>query len=416
MFRELNSKPASRRSLARTLILTYLALTLAITGLLTLVTHWVVKDLEEQLQYIDMGMAIKRIRNEYLAGIDPQRPTRFFHGPPHSSAIPDWLQDLEPGFYKRRHNQRMLHIIVDDYNGDRYILLRDYTSYEHQQVLTMSIVPLSLGSSLIAALALGLATSRRIVNPISALTAHIRQRQNLPPQTQLAAHYCTQDEINELAQAFDSAYNQLEQALQRERAFVADISHDLRTPLMVISTTCELLHDDPSLNPATTRQLNRIEHALQNLQQQFELYSLLARNQPAHAKLPMQDLPSLAKALYQTWQAQAQRQQTQLTLQLTESADSATAPHYPRALLRGLLNDLLRYQLHRTPRGAQITLHVGLTDVEITTEQSSYATHSQPGAGLSLARRICQKQGWRLSETCHDEGRRNCIYIDLSNA
>ena len=86
---------SARRGLARYLVRTYLLLALLVGGVLTWVSIWSVNTLEVHLQRIDMGMAVERVRSDFLAGIDPGRPHRFFHGEPGSAAFP---QDV----YKRQ--------------------------------------------------------------------------------------------------------------------------------------------------------------------------------------------------------------------------------------------------------------------------------------------------------------------------
>lgn len=124
---------SARRGLARYLVRTYLLLALLVGGVLTWVSIWSVNTLEVHLQRIDMGMAVERVRGDFLAGIDPGRPHRFFHGEPGGSAFPQWLRGLAPGFHKIEREGRIWHVMVDDKDGQRYMLLRDYTEYEHNQ-------------------------------------------------------------------------------------------------------------------------------------------------------------------------------------------------------------------------------------------------------------------------------------------
>lgn len=67
-------------------------------------------------------------------------------------------------------------------------------------------------------------------------------------------HTGPNDEIGQLATTFntmltelESAYRQVEQALQAQRRFVADASHELRTPLTTVRGNIELLKREPLL-------------------------------------------------------------------------------------------------------------------------------------------------------------------------
>ena len=47
------------------------------------------------------------------------------------------------------------------------------------------------------------------------------------------------DEVGRLSKTFDSMLNRLEDAFTRERQFTSDASHELRTPIAVISAQAE---------------------------------------------------------------------------------------------------------------------------------------------------------------------------------
>ncbi len=64
------------------------------------------------------------------------------------------------------------------------------------------------------------------------------------------------DEVGQLAVTFndmlaelESAYRQLEEALDSQRRFVADASHELRTPLTTVRGNIELLRAEPPIAP-----------------------------------------------------------------------------------------------------------------------------------------------------------------------
>jgi two-component system OmpR family sensor kinase len=58
------------------------------------------------------------------------------------------------------------------------------------------------------------------------------------------------DELGELADVLDSSFAELEQAVERQRRFVADASHELRTPMATIQAHVELLRGWAGETPA----------------------------------------------------------------------------------------------------------------------------------------------------------------------
>jgi hypothetical protein len=175
--------PVARRGLARHLVLTYVVLALLVAGLLSWLSVWSVGKLEAHLQRIDMGMAVERVRGDFLAGIDPGRPNRFFHGAPGSEAFPAWLRRLNPGFHKIEREGRVWHVMVDDQDGQRYMLLRDYTDYEQSQVASHWTAVSGLAGSLALAFILGILATRRLLRPLSRLAAQVNARGAQPPST-----------------------------------------------------------------------------------------------------------------------------------------------------------------------------------------------------------------------------------------
>lgn len=91
------------------------------------------------------------------------------------------------------------------------------------------------------ALIIGLILTHQITRPIKALINGARQitRGNLRHRVEIKA----KDELNELGQSFNTMAASLDKAEQERRRIVADIAHDLRTPLTVIEGTVTGIQD-----------------------------------------------------------------------------------------------------------------------------------------------------------------------------
>lgn len=83
----------------------------------------------------------------------------------------------------------------------------------------------------------------------------------------------TRDEARRLAESFNGMLDRLEAAFERQRAFVADASHDLRTPLTVVRGQVEVLAREPDPSPEdvarvaelVTRAIGRMEAMVEDL-------------------------------------------------------------------------------------------------------------------------------------------------------
>ncbi|MNS94883.1 Sensor protein BasS [compost metagenome] len=304
--------------------------------------------------------------------------------------------------------------MVDDLKGQRYMLLRDYTEYEQNQAGSHWIAVSGLAGSLALAFILGILATRRMLRPLARLAAQVNARAAQPPQTRLAPHY-PPDEIGQLAAAFDSTYNQLEQALRREQLFTADVGHELRTPLMVISSSCELLREEQALDEAGLARLTRIEAAASDMRERLDTYLMLARGGDAADLFARESAVAAAQGQLAAWTPVARRRGMRLTLAaLDEAGQPAPALLFPAPLLRAVLSNLIRNALQYAGPRARVVITAGPDFMQVDDDgpgipaerQASifnpFVRGEQPdagnlGLGLSLVQRICEHQGWRVS-------------------
>jgi signal transduction histidine kinase len=106
-----------------------------------------------------------------------------------------------------------------------------------------------LGGALLALLA-GLAVARRAMAPVSSLTSAAREIARTRDPAVTLPKPESDDEVSELAHTLDDMLQQLNAArlelealLDRQRDFVADASHEMRTPLTSILANLELLEN-----------------------------------------------------------------------------------------------------------------------------------------------------------------------------
>lgn len=99
---------------------------------------------------------------------------------------------------------------------------------------------------------------RRITKPIHAMTL-ASERMAGGDYAQRVERATTSDEIGQLARSFNNMAAEVEHAREAQRQFVANVSHDLRSPLTSIIGFSEALSDDVDL-PPTSRRAAEIIH------------------------------------------------------------------------------------------------------------------------------------------------------------
>ncbi|HEY8321002.1 MAG TPA: HAMP domain-containing sensor histidine kinase [Candidatus Baltobacteraceae bacterium] len=105
---------------------------------------------------------------------------------------------------------------------------------------TRSTIVAILAAAVLALIALAILLAEQITEPINRLTSAMR---STGPDFPLAprARELRRDEIGQLADSFDDLIDRLGEAFARERQFISDASHELKTPLTSINANAQML-------------------------------------------------------------------------------------------------------------------------------------------------------------------------------
>src|SRR5690606_37219198 len=95
-------------------------------------------------------------------------------------------------------------------------------------------------------------------------------------RVQVAARGSTEMEV--IADSVNDYLERNERFVERERAFNSTASHELRTPIAVITGAAELALEQPELPPRARQQLQRVRSTASSMEQLIQLMLLLARD------------------------------------------------------------------------------------------------------------------------------------------
>jgi signal transduction histidine kinase len=227
---------------------------------------------------------------------------------------------------------------------------RDPNEQRYVERTNRAVLLAALGGTAIA-LVLGILLARTLTRPIRELTTAIRDMAKGRLQQQVPIR--TRDELGELAEAFNEMSADLARSDDLRRQMTADIAHDLRTPLTVITGYLESLRDGV-LEP-TPERLDAIYGEAQHL---FHLIQDLRTLSLADAgELPLQRqsiLPSdLLQRVTTAYAHQAERQK--VALRLTSEGNMPEIDIDLERMVQ-VLGNLISNALRHTPEGGQITL------------------------------------------------------------
>jgi signal transduction histidine kinase len=207
----------------------------------------------------------------------------------------------------------------------------------------------ALGATAIA-LFLGAFLARTLTRPLRELTRAIRAMTQGELEQRIPVR--SQDELGQLAAAFNLMSADLARANQLRRQMTADIAHDLRSPLAVIIGYVESLRDGV-LDPSPER-FDVMYSEAQHLQRLVEDLRTLSLADAGELTLNCQ--PTSPGALLEraaaAYSRRAQRQDIALQVQAGALPEINVDPERMAQVLGNLLSNALRH----TPEGGQIVL------------------------------------------------------------
>lgn len=404
-----------KQSLARRIVIAFVLLTALVAGSFAVGIVNIVHLIEERLITTELGGDLNRILRMDSMDDWRTRPQMdqifYFDGGQGDFQLPEDVKDLSPGFHEVFRGDRAFHAMVERVDGRQYVLMQDQSGFEEREQVLFAVVLCGFIASLLLSAVLGWLVARHVMAPVVRLASQVRHRDQMltlaPP---LATDY-TQDEVGQLAAAFDDTLGRLRNVLTRERLFTSDVSHELRTPLMVMASSCELLLENPALDARARAQISRMARACEEMRVLVQTFLLLARTQHDDARLsPQTTLSALADDLASQWREPIESK----GLTFIYEDHAAQSELYNAPFLRSVMGNLLRNAWHYTEQG-HIKLIISATSFSVEDSgkgipESQREAIFQPfvrasderrgeglGLGLSLVQRICENQGWTVS-------------------
>jgi signal transduction histidine kinase len=263
---------------------------------------------------------------------------------------------------------------------------------------------------------LGAWSSRRVMKPVTDLANRLNMRTEERVTDRLSDHFAD-DEVGQLAAALDSYADRLHHLVERDREFNADVSHELRSPLTVITGATELLLAQPDLDEKVRTRLLRIARAArQSADITTALLHLVRAEQGIDKDSAAQNVSQVVREVVHLYEPLIGNKDLKLRV-LENDRVSVIAPESVVAVAVGnLIGNAMRY----TASGeVVITIGNGKAVVEDTGPgipeeelEHVFERHyrgqniSGKGAGLGLAivKRLCELYGWTIHFSNRESG------------
>jgi len=224
-------------------------------------------------------------------------------------------------------------------------------------------------------------------------------------------------EIVEVARAFNEMTAALEEAETLRRNLMADVAHELRTPLSVLQGNLRALLDD--VYPLEKAEIARLYDETRLLSRLVEDLRELAQAEAGQLRLNLQptDAAKVIQATASTFALAAEAKGVSLVLQVADGLPTVLAdPDRLAQVLRNLLSNALRH----TPPGGQISISAKSADSGVEIAVADTGEGIQPedlpyvfdrfwradrsrarqtggsGLGLAIARQLVEAQGGEI--------------------
>jgi two-component system OmpR family sensor kinase len=285
--------------------------------------------------------------------------------------------------------------------GDQTYLLVVLQSLQRQEEFLSELTrtfALVIPLVVVLASAGGYFLARRSLAPVVAMSAQAGRigaatlHERLPVRNE-------RDELGRLARSFNELLDRLDQSFERQRRFMADASHELRTPVAILRGEAEVALAQLERPPGEYREALEVLRAeAQRLARIVEDLFTLARADAGQLPLTQSDfyLDDLAADCLRTVRTLALAKGIQLTCDLAEELPV----HGDEGLLRRMLVNLLDNAIKFTGEGGSVTL-------VCRREGASYAlgvTDTGPGIPPELQPRVFERFFRMNKARSHAEG------------
>jgi len=227
------------------------------------------------------------------------------------------------------------------------------------------------------------------------------------------------DEIEALGRSFNGLLDRLFEALERQRRFTGEASHQLRTPLAALLGQVEVALRHPRTADDYRQALEQVQEQGLHLRQIVEMLLYLAR---ADAETRLDNLVALDLVDWlpghlQTWAAFPRYRDLQLVIEPGQPCQITAHPPLLGQLLDNLIDNAFKYSDTSAPvivrlqqEGERVMLSVedrgiGIAEADLPhlfepfyrSESARMQGRSGVGLGLSIALRIAQVFGGELT-------------------
>lgn len=395
-----------------------LALVAIAAVLMATIAHFAGQRLEENVNYDLLAEELKHYEQRLRAdpSAAPLASARLhIYRSVNLAEMPREFVRLPPGEHRTvSRDGKIFRVLVRDGEFGRLYITYDVSEHERGQRIATAILVLAVAGILVLTTWIAFRISRPLLGPVHRLADALSRIDPRDRSVRVASDF-TGNELEPIARSIDSFLERLDGFVEREQAFTSTASHELRTPLAVIQGAVELLAERHANDPSADKALARIQRAVREMSEFTAALLGLARESDGKGSVDSTcDVSALLPRIVDDQLAASPGKHVALKVEGPTPLRVAA----PDAMVAMTIGNVIRNALQH---GRNDTVNVTLRDRSlIVSNAGGIDANNLPhifeprfttrrgghGMGLYIARRICERHGWRLTiDSDHDATR-----------
>lgn len=290
---------------------------------------------------------------------------------------------------------------------DEAIYLELFSQNPPESINQLNSAFLMVGALLLFVFVLVRLLIHRLTQPII-LMSQWAQTLNLE-DTEKLAHF-RYNEVHHLAEQLVDSVKSQQEAIEREEFFLRAASHELRTPVSIISASGDMLTRLSDVMPrGGQRAVARINRSVTTMHNLITSLLWMSRNKLLDVEQSHINMESLVQETLANHYYLAD--ETKVTAEIEVQGELDVGP-LPQVLVEIVITNLIRNALQHTAQGKiDIVLSCdGLTISNSLNDQAQGDSDASFGIGLILIERLCQSQGWHFIQ----QTQKHCYFASVS--
>ncbi len=412
-------KPDPERApLFRKIMFSILLASVLFLSLLSVVVYYSNEILEDELLSRQADFELQNIKALLANNPDATLPRSaslniYLASRAAAQPIPPYLAGLPDGTHHDiKFDDKAYHVLVTTLGDDRLYIQSDITEIERSEGLLGLILLVAWIVFIVMLFFIARILSKKLSGPVAQLSDEL-SRINPDQRGIRISQRFADDEVGRIAQAFDSYAEKMDGYVEKQMAFAAMASHELRSPLTIIRTSTDLIasrHDDPALNA----HLEKIQRASDNMANMIHALLAVTRDQPNQNPEEATELQPLVDEIIDTLRPEINVKH----IQIENRIDSAASVYGDATLITVVLTNLIRNSIKHGDN-SKIVIEIEKSRLSITDNGLGipaedlqhifdFAYRGQNsqgyGVGLYISKLVCDYQGWSLELVANPEG------------